>query len=89
MKNTQQFLQKWRAKLSSLLSPVPEHKEDYVDKVVYLLRRDFTSEQQNEIILSVSNKLTQLRKQDMEKMLKRYQKLKEDTSGLESKIAFV
>ncbi len=88
MKKNQPFYKGWRAKLLALLSPVPEHKEDYVDKVVYLLRRDFNSEQQNEIILSIGSKLTALRKQDMDRMTLEYQKLSQDTSGLESKLAF-
>jgi hypothetical protein len=81
------FLQSLRSKLSAIMSPEPEIQEDYVDKVVYLLRRDFTTEQQNQIIISIGHKLSKLRDQDMRKIEKDYAILQENTSTLKSKMA--
>jgi hypothetical protein len=81
------FLQLIQSKLSTFLTPVPEMKEDYVDKVVYLLRRDFSTKEQNEIILSVGHKLSKLREQDMRDIEKKYAILQENTNTLKSKMA--
>lgn len=81
------FLQLLQTKLSAFLSPVPEIQEDYVDKVVYLLRRDFTTAEQNQILLSIGQKLSNLREQDMQKMEKEYAILQENTNTLKSKMA--
>jgi hypothetical protein len=81
------FLQSLRSKLSAIMSPEPEIQEDYVDKVVYLLRRDFTTKQQNQIIISIGHKLSKLRDQDMRKIEKDYAILQENTSTLKSKMA--
>ena len=61
-----------RSRISTFLSPEPEVQEDYVDKVVYLLRRDFDSEQQNEILVAIATKLSVLREQDLKQMEKDY-----------------
>jgi hypothetical protein len=81
------FLQTMQTKLSAALSPVPEIQEEYVDKVVYLLRRDFDTTEQNEIILSVGHKLSKLREQDMRDMEKKYATLQENTNTLKSRMA--
>ena len=69
-----------------LLSPEPEIQEDYVDKVVHLLRRDFTTTEQNTILLSVAQKLSELREQDMRRMEKEYKDLQESTYTLRTKL---
>lgn len=69
-----------------MLSPEPEIQEDYVDKVVHLLRRDFTATEQNTILLSVAQKLSELREQDMRKMEKEYKDLQENTYTLRTKL---
>jgi hypothetical protein len=81
------FIQSIQAKLSTVLSPVPEIQEDYVDKVVYLLRRDFNTTEQNEIILSIGHKLSKLREQDMRDMEKKYAVLQETTNTLKHRMA--
>lgn len=83
------FFQSMQTKLSAVLSPEPEIQEDYVDKVVYLLRRDFTSQQQNEILLSVGLKLSKLREEDMRTIEKEYAILQENTNTLKSRMAIV
>jgi hypothetical protein len=74
-------------KLSLLLSPEPEIKEDYVDKVVFLLRRDFNSQEQNEIILAIGEKISKLRAEDMRRMEENYQNLQKNTNILAQKMA--
>ncbi len=69
------------------LSPEPEIQAEYVDKVVRLLRRDFTTTQQNEIILSIANKLSSLRDKDMKDMETEYSILQKDTNSLRGAIA--
>lgn len=72
--------------LSTVLSPEPEIQSDYVNKVVYLLRRDFDSEQQNEILVAVATKLSVLRDQDLAQMEKDYANLLEYNNTLKHRM---
>jgi hypothetical protein len=83
-----ELLKNWRVKLLAMLTPEPEIKSEYADKVVYLLRRDFSTSEQNEIILSVTKKLADLRDQDMNEIALQYAKLQKDTLDLRSAIVF-
>ena len=85
MKN---LLKTWRVKLLGYLTPEPEMKDEYADKVVYLLRRDFNTTEQNEIIQSVTKKLSDLRELDMTEMALNYERLQKDAIHLRSAIAF-
>lgn len=85
MKN---LLKTWRVKLLGYLTPEPEVKSEYVDKVVYLLRRDFNTTEQNEIIQSVTKKLSDLREHDMTEMALNYERLQRDAIRLKSAIVF-
>lgn len=80
------FIQVLKLKLLAFLTPEPEVQEDYVDKMVILLRRDFTTRQQNEIIISVAKKLSDLREQDMTDMAEKYVVLQEDMLNLKTHI---
>lgn len=82
------LLKTWRVRLLGYLTPEPEIKGEYVDKVVYLLRRDFTTREQNEIVQSITKKLSDLRDQDMVDMAKTYDILQKDTLYLRSAISF-
>jgi hypothetical protein len=82
------LLKTWRVKLLAMLTPEPEIKSEYVDKVVYLLRRDFNTTEQNEIILSVTKKLSDLRELDMTEMALQYERLQKDAIKLRSAIVF-
>lgn len=84
MKN---LLKNWRVQLLDLLTPQPEIKDEYADKVVYLLRRDFNTTEQNEILLSVTKKLSELRDLDMKEMELNYERLQRDTVNLRSAIS--
>ena len=81
------FLNYLRTQLSAFLSPEPEIQNDYVDKVVYLLRRDFNSKEQNEILVSIGTKLSALREKDMRQMEREYATLQQDTSVLKGRLA--
>jgi hypothetical protein len=76
-----------RTHLSAFLSPEPEIQSDYVDKVVYLLRRDFNSKEQNEILVSIGTRLSALRDQDMLQMEKDYKVLQQNTILLKERLA--
>jgi hypothetical protein len=80
------ILNRLKSKLSAFLEPQPEIEDDYVDKIVYLLRRDFSSKEQNKILQSVATKLTALRNQDMLSLEKEYMSLKEQTTLLKGMI---
>ncbi len=82
------LLKNWRVKLLAFLTPEPEIKSEYVDKVIFLLRRDFTTTEQNEIVQSITKKLSELREKDMTEMAKAYDRLLKDTSHLRSAISF-
>lgn len=81
------FLNYIRTQLSAFLSPEPEIQNDYVDKVVYLLRRDFDSEQQNEILMAIAIKLSKMRDADLAQMEKDYANLQEYNGILKQKLA--
>jgi hypothetical protein len=81
------FLNQLRTQLSLLLNPVPEVQSEYVDKVVYLLRRDFDSKEQNEILVAVVTKLAKLRDEDLAQMEKDYANLQESNNILKHRIA--
>lgn len=78
-----------KSKLSQILEPQPEIQVDYVDKVVHLLRRDFDTTKQNEILLSIGQKLSNLREEDMRRIEKEYATLQENTNTLKDKMALV
>lgn len=82
------LLKTWKVKLLAFLTPEPEIKNDYVDKVVFLLRRDFTTTEQNEIVQSITKKLSELRDKDMTNMEKAYDILQKDVLHLKSAISF-
>jgi hypothetical protein len=76
-----------RTHLSAFLSPEPEIQSDYVNKVVYLLRRDFNSKEQNEILVSIGTKLSALREKDMRQMEQDYTVLQHNTNLLKERLA--
>lgn len=80
------FINELRVKIVNFLSPQPELEEDYVDKVIYLLRRDFSTATQNQILISITKKLSELRDLDMRDMEKKYQVLLDDTVSLKQQL---
>jgi hypothetical protein len=76
-----------RATIASYLEVEPEVQSEYVNKVVYLLRRDFDSEQQNQILLAIANRLSDLREKDLDQMSRDYANLQENTNTLKYRLA--
>ena len=74
-------------KLDKLMEQEPQVKSEYVEKVVYLLRRDFPIEEQNEIMLEVTKKLNQLRLEDMDKMARDYEHTQNHTNDFKRSLA--
>lgn len=80
------LLEKWRTKILDFLTPQPEIQEEYVDKVVRLLRRDFTTTEQNEIILSIIKKISDKRLEDIINAEREFSVLQKDTNFLKDKV---
>lgn len=76
-----------KVKISNLLEPEPELESDYVNKVVYLLRRDFQPTEQNRILLAIATKLSALREQDLIRLEKELQTLQRSTEVLNARLA--
>jgi len=76
-----------QATQKSYLEIEPEVQAEYVSKVVYLLRRDFKSNEQNEILLAIAYKLSDLRVKDLDQMAKDYAALQENTETLKCRLA--
>jgi hypothetical protein len=75
------FKRKLSKKYDKFMEQEPQIKSEYVGKVVYLLRRDFPIEEQNEIMLAVTKKLNQLRAEDMDKMAREYEHTQNHTNS--------
>jgi hypothetical protein len=73
-------------KFDKFIEQEPQVKGEYVDKVVYLLRRDFPIEEQNEIMVAVTKKLNQLRLEDMDKMARAYEHTQNHTNAFKSSL---
>jgi hypothetical protein len=73
-------------KLDKLMEQEPQIKDEYVNKVVYLLRRDFSIEEQNEIMLSITKKLNELRSVDIDKMAREIEHTQKHTLSFKSSL---
>jgi hypothetical protein len=74
-------------KFDKLMEHEPQVKSEYVAKVVYLLRRDFPIEEQNEIMLEVTKKLNQLRLEDLDKMARDYEHTQNHSNAFRKSLA--
>jgi hypothetical protein len=74
-------------KLDKLMEHEPQVKSEYVEKVVYLLRRDFPIEEQNEIMLEVTKKLNKLRLEDLDKMARDYEHTQNHSNAFKRSLA--
>ena len=73
-------------KFDKFIEQEPQIKDEYVDKVVYLLRRDFPIEEQNEIMVAVTKKLHKLRAEDMDKLAREYERTQRYTNAFKSSL---
>jgi hypothetical protein len=76
-------------KYDKFVETEPQVKEECVQKIVYQLRRDFPIDEQNNIILSVSRKLNELRERDIVLMEEEMEKLKSQTELFKTKVVLV
>lgn len=76
-----------RKKLLEYLTPQPEIKNDYVEKVVYLLRRDFNTQEQNDIIIAIGKRICEEREKDMSRMSDEYADINEGLNELRNKFS--
>ena len=74
-------------KFDKFIEQEPQVKGEYVDKVVYLLRRDFDIKDQNEIMLSVAKKLDELREKDMRDMEETYKLIQDNTNEFKARLS--
>jgi hypothetical protein len=74
-------------KLDKFMEQEPQVKSEYVAKVVYLLRRDFPIEEQNEIMLEVTKKLNKLRLEDLDKMARDYEHTQNHSNAFKRSLA--
>jgi hypothetical protein len=73
-------------KFDKLIEQEPQVKSEYVGKVVYLLRRDFPIQEQNEIMLAITKKLNQLRAEDMDRMAREYEHTQNHTNAFKTSL---
>lgn len=81
------LLLKYREEIISFLTPQPEIKEEYIYKAVTILRESFTVKEQNEILLSIGKKLSDLRQQDIINMEKEFEILQTSSNELNLKMS--
>jgi hypothetical protein len=80
------FRKKVVKRYEKFVAEEPIVKEELIGKLVHQLRRDFPIEVQNDVILSVSRRLNDMRDVDQVKMETELEKHKEQTSLFKSKI---
>jgi hypothetical protein len=76
-------------KYDKFVETEPLVKEECIQKIVHQLRRDFPIEVQNDIVLSVSRKLNELREKDIVSMETEMEKLKSQTELFKTKVVLV
>jgi hypothetical protein len=80
------FTAKIRNNFDKMVEAEPLQKNEAIDKFIYLLRRDFSITEQNEIILEVGKQLHDLRDKDIIEMEATLKTFIEQTSLLKTKI---
>ncbi len=74
-----------RAKITDFLEPTPVVKEECIVKTLYLLRRDFPIEVQNEIMISIIARLNEMRDKDNLEMERELEKRKGYTESFKAR----
>lgn len=75
---------KW---LSDFTKYEPLTKELAVENTLYLLRRDFSIEEQNEVIVELINRLDKMREKDLEELQQKLESTKQGRETLKVKLA--
>jgi hypothetical protein len=82
----QALRRKVRTKFEDFTRHEPMQKAEAVEKTLYLLRRDFDMADQNEIVLSLIQKLHDKREKDIVELHKQMETMREETQKLREKV---
>jgi hypothetical protein len=77
---------KVKAKFEDFTRHEPMMKAEAVEKTIYLLRRDFDIKEQNDIVLTLIQKLHDKRDADLIKLEKELNFMREETQKLKEKV---
>ena len=84
------FVQAVKRKLKTKFDDFTRHepmmKAEAVEKTLYLLRRDFTMAEQNDIVLSLVRSLHDRREADMVKLQEQMDMMKQESEKLKEKV---
>jgi hypothetical protein len=82
----QALKRKVRTKFDDFTKHEPMQKAEAVEKTLYLLRRDFTMSEQNDIVLSLIRSLHDRREADIVKLHHQMEAMRNETQKLREKI---
>jgi hypothetical protein len=82
----QALRRKVRTKFENFTKHEPMMKAEAVEKTIYLLRRDFKMEDQNDIILSLIRRLHDKREKDIIELENTIEMMKSQTNKLKEKV---
>lgn len=82
----QAIKRKVRTKFDDFTKHEPMQKAEAVEKTLYLLRRDFTMSEQNDIVLSLIRSLHDRREADIVKLHHQMETMRNETQKLREKI---
>jgi hypothetical protein len=77
---------KVKAKFEDFTRHEPIMKAEAIEKTLYLLRRDFEMDEQNDIMLSLIRRLHDKREYDIIQMENKIQMMKEQTNKLKERV---
>ena len=82
----QALRRKVRNKFEDFTRHEPMQKAEAVEKTLYLLRRDFTMSEQNDIVLSLIRSLHDKRESDIVKLHQQMETMRNETQKLREKV---
>jgi hypothetical protein len=80
------FMRRLNSRIEDFTRHEPIQKNEAVEKTLYLLSRDFTISEQNEIVLSLIRRLHNKREADIVKLHKQMETMREETQRLREKV---
>jgi capsule polysaccharide export protein KpsE/RkpR len=82
----QALKRKAKAKFDDFTRHEPMMKAEAIEKTLYLLRRDFDMSEQNDIVVSLINRLHDKREADLIKLQTQMDNMREQTEKLKEKV---
>jgi hypothetical protein len=82
----QAFNRKLKTKFENFTKNEPMMKAEAIEKTLYLLRRDFEMEEQNDIMLSLIRRLHDKRETDIIKLETKIEMMKDQTNKLKERV---